>query len=77
MARLLAARRGDPPRIEGVSDPSDPDRELFESGALLSGPHAILAGPTFEEWLDVTLTRCRLCAGQRVLSVVRFGRTAM
>jgi uncharacterized protein YbjT (DUF2867 family) len=54
MAKLLAARHGDPVRIEGVSDPSDPDRELFESGALLPGPHAILAGPTFEEWLDVT-----------------------
>jgi uncharacterized protein YbjT (DUF2867 family) len=51
MARLLAARRGDPVKIEGVTDPSDPDH-LGESGALLPGPHATLAGPTFEEWLD-------------------------
>jgi uncharacterized protein YbjT (DUF2867 family) len=50
-ARLLAARRGDPVRIEGLSDPHDPDRELFETDGLLPGPHATLAGPTFEEWL--------------------------
>jgi uncharacterized protein YbjT (DUF2867 family) len=54
MARLLAARRGDPVRIEGVSDPADPDRDLYETGALLPGPHATLAGPTFQEWLDST-----------------------
>jgi uncharacterized protein YbjT (DUF2867 family) len=52
MATLLARRRGDATRIEGVSDPADPDAPLFESGALLPGPEAILAGPTFEEWLD-------------------------
>jgi uncharacterized protein YbjT (DUF2867 family) len=52
MARLLAARRGDPVRIEGVSDPADPDRDVAESGGLLPGPDATLAGPTFEEWLD-------------------------
>ena len=51
-ARLLAARRSDAVPIEGVSDPDDPDRELQESGGLLPGPGAILAGPTFEEWLD-------------------------
>ena len=54
MARLLVARRGDPVRIEGVSDPADPDRDLYETGALLPGPHATLAGPTFAEWLDST-----------------------
>ena len=52
MARLLAARRGYPPEIEGVSDPADPDRELNENGALLPGPGAILTGPTFAQWLD-------------------------
>jgi uncharacterized protein YbjT (DUF2867 family) len=52
MAKLLVARRGDPVRIEGVSDPDDPDRELNLNGALLPGPDATLAGPTFEEWLD-------------------------
>jgi uncharacterized protein YbjT (DUF2867 family) len=54
VARLLAARRGDPARIEGASDPDDPDRELFETGGLLPGPEATLAGPTFEKWLDST-----------------------
>jgi uncharacterized protein YbjT (DUF2867 family) len=52
MAALLAARHGDPVRIEGVSDPADPDRELFEEGGLLPGPDAAVAGPTFEQWLD-------------------------
>ena len=51
MAMLLAARRGEPVRIEAVSDPADPDHDLYEKGALLPGPGAILAGPTFEEWL--------------------------
>jgi hypothetical protein len=27
---------------------------LYETGALLPGPDATLAGPTFEEWLDST-----------------------
>ena len=51
-ARLFAARRGDPVRIEGVSNPDDPDSELYETGAALPSPHAVLAGPTFAEWLD-------------------------
>jgi hypothetical protein len=41
-------------RIEGASDPADPDRDLYESGALLPGPDATLAGPTFDEWLSST-----------------------
>jgi uncharacterized protein YbjT (DUF2867 family) len=52
MAQLFAARRGDPVRIEAVSDPADPDRDVYTSGALLPGPRATLAGPTFAEWLD-------------------------
>jgi uncharacterized protein YbjT (DUF2867 family) len=56
MAKLLAARRGDALRIEGVSDPADPDRELFETGGLLPGPDAVLAGPTYEQWLDSTVS---------------------
>lgn len=51
VAGLLATRRGDPVKIEGVSDPADPDH-LYETGGLLPGKDAILAGPTFEEWLD-------------------------
>jgi uncharacterized protein YbjT (DUF2867 family) len=54
VAKLLAARRGDPVRIEEASNPADPDSHLYETGALLPGPNAILAGPTFEEWLDST-----------------------
>jgi uncharacterized protein YbjT (DUF2867 family) len=53
MARLLVTRRGDPVKIEGVSDPSDPEH-LGEKGRLLPGPHAALAGPTFEQWLSST-----------------------
>lgn len=45
-------RRGDPARIEGVIDPSDPDQDLHVTGPLLPGPNATLAGPTFTEWLD-------------------------
>lgn len=51
MARLLVARRGDPARVDEVSDPDDPDRDLNENGGLLPSPHARLAGPTFEAWL--------------------------
>jgi uncharacterized protein YbjT (DUF2867 family) len=52
MARLVAARRGDPARVEERSDPDDPDRDLFANGGLLPGSEATLAGPTFEEWLN-------------------------
>lgn len=52
MARLLATRRGDPARIEGYTNPDDPDAGLYDEGALLPSPHATLAGPTFEQWLD-------------------------
>ena len=54
LANLLVARRGDPVKVEGVSDPANPDAHLMETGALLPGPDATLAGPTFEEWLDTT-----------------------
>ncbi len=54
LATRFSARRGDPVQIEGVSDPADPARELNETGGLLPGPDAILAGPTFEEWLDAS-----------------------
>lgn len=52
IAKLLVARQGTPLRIEGVSDPADPNREAYETGGLLPGPDAILAGPTFVQWLD-------------------------
>ena len=47
VAKLVAARRGDSARIEVVSDPDDPEQALYASGALLPGPDAVLAGPTF------------------------------
>jgi uncharacterized protein YbjT (DUF2867 family) len=51
-ARRLAARNGDPVRVEAVEAP-DP---LFETGGSLPGPDAVLAGPTFDEWLDARVT---------------------
>ena len=51
-AGKLVARRGERVKIVGVSDPADPDRDLYETGALLPGPNATLAGPTFDAWLD-------------------------
>jgi uncharacterized protein YbjT (DUF2867 family) len=47
-ARRLAARNGDPVRVEEVDAP-DP---LFETGGSLPGPDAVLAGPTFDEWME-------------------------
>jgi uncharacterized protein YbjT (DUF2867 family) len=55
IAALLAGRRGDVVKIETVSNLAGPDDALNSSGALLPGPHATLAGPTFAEWLDATL----------------------
>jgi uncharacterized protein YbjT (DUF2867 family) len=52
LAALFAARRGYPAKVEGVSDPANPDRDLYEGGGMLPGPGAIVAGPTFEEWLE-------------------------
>lgn len=50
-ARMLAAKRGAPATVDGVSDPSDPDSARYRDGAVLPGPGATLVGPTFEEWL--------------------------
>jgi uncharacterized protein YbjT (DUF2867 family) len=52
VAKLLAERRGDLARIEAVSAPVEWGGDVNESGGLLPGPHATLAGPTFAEWLD-------------------------
>jgi uncharacterized protein YbjT (DUF2867 family) len=51
-ARQLVARRGETLRIAAGSNPSDPDDEVYTSGALLPGADATLAGPTFAEWLE-------------------------
>jgi hypothetical protein len=50
-ARLVVARRGESVLVEAVSNPDDPDDALYEQGALLPGPNAILAGPTFADWV--------------------------
>ena len=52
MAAKFVARRGYRLRIETVENTGDPDQVLYESGGLLPGPNAVLAGPTFEEWLN-------------------------
>ncbi|MBB5781836.1 SDR family oxidoreductase [Nonomuraea jabiensis] len=49
-ARLLGARRGI--QVVGVDGADLPDAEYAAGGGLLPGPHAKLAGPTFQEWLD-------------------------
>jgi uncharacterized protein YbjT (DUF2867 family) len=54
MATLLASRRGLPLKIEGVSNMADLYGDPDENSALLPGPDALLAGPTFEDWLDAT-----------------------
>jgi len=51
-AKRLIARRGDQIHIEGVSNPDDPDRVLYETDGLMPGRDAILGGPTFDEWLN-------------------------
>jgi uncharacterized protein YbjT (DUF2867 family) len=51
-ATLLAVKRGRPTKVEVATNPDDPDAEANAAGALLPGPDAILAGPTFEEWLE-------------------------
>ncbi|MGW2158380.1 SDR family oxidoreductase [Nonomuraea sp. NPDC001699] len=49
-AALLGARRG--VQVVGVDGSGMPDAALAAEGAFLPGPHAVLAGPTFQEWLD-------------------------
>jgi hypothetical protein len=43
-----------PVRIEEMRSWDYPESELWATDALLPGPDATLAGPTFEEWLDST-----------------------
>ncbi len=52
LATLFATRRGLPVKVEVATNSADPDADLMEAGALLPGPDAKLAGPTFGEWLD-------------------------
>jgi hypothetical protein len=64
LASMLAARDGDPVTVEGVSDPDDLDSVLYESGRVLPGPDAIIAGPTFAEWLETDAAGHRAEAGR-------------
>jgi uncharacterized protein YbjT (DUF2867 family) len=50
-AKLLVAKRGDGLEIREGDAPDDPEG-LWAAGALLPGPIAKLAGPSFEEWLN-------------------------
>ena|SRR5579875_1789663 len=52
LAQLLSTRLGDPKRVEVARDLPVPESEVYASGALLPGPEATLAGPTFEQWLE-------------------------
>jgi uncharacterized protein YbjT (DUF2867 family) len=51
VARLLTAQRGNGLRIEAGEFFEDPEG-LYPAGAVLPGPLAKLAGPTYEEWLN-------------------------
>lgn len=51
MAALLAAHSGEQLTVHEVSDPDDPDAALMANGGLLPDPGAVLACPTFAEWL--------------------------
>jgi uncharacterized protein YbjT (DUF2867 family) len=52
MATLFVARRGMSLRIQEVTDPVDPGDAIYADGRMLANPHATLAGPLFEAWLD-------------------------
>ncbi|WP_410871157.1 SDR family oxidoreductase [Nocardia sp. A7] len=54
-AAALVAARGTDLQIVETSDTADPDREQFENGSLLPSSHAVLAGPTFAEWINATV----------------------
>ncbi|MFD1932360.1 SDR family oxidoreductase [Nonomuraea mangrovi] len=49
-AQFLGARRGI--KVVGVDGSGIPDAEIAANGGFLPSPHAKLAGPTFQEWLD-------------------------
>lgn len=52
LARNLMARSGDPVQVLEGETAADPDDDGWDSGVLLPGPDAKLAGPTFDEWLE-------------------------
>ena len=52
MAARFVASRGMSLRIQEVTDPADPGDTIYADGRMLASPHATLAGPPFEAWLD-------------------------
>lgn len=54
LCTMLAAKRGDPVRVEGVTDRANPDSALYESDELRAGPDATIGGPSFAEWLETS-----------------------
>jgi len=50
-ATLLAAKRGRPTKVEIGQNPADPDADA-DRDVLVGAPGAVLAGPTFESWLE-------------------------
>ncbi|AIG76066.1 Hypothetical protein AJAP_15965 [Amycolatopsis japonica] len=49
-ARLAGDARGI--KVVGIDAADVPDGEIAAKGGFLPGPHAKLAGPTFQEWLE-------------------------
>ncbi|WP_409055109.1 SDR family oxidoreductase [Streptomyces sp. SYP-A7185] len=49
-AKLLGARRGI--EVVEIDGSGMPDAEIAAAGGFLPSPHATLAGPTFQQWLD-------------------------
>jgi uncharacterized protein YbjT (DUF2867 family) len=54
LAQIVAARQPEPLKVELQDTTGWPDSAANADGTLLPGPGAILAGPTFAEWLETT-----------------------
>lgn len=52
VARLYAAQRGAPERVEETDDADDPDHELYSGDGLLPNGNVEPAGPSYAEWLS-------------------------
>ncbi len=55
MASLLAERTGVPARVEELAESDDPDAVLYATDGVLPGQDAMLAGPTYAEWLEASI----------------------
>jgi len=52
MAARFVARHGMSLCVQEVTDPANPGDAIYADGRMLANPHATLAGPPFEVWLD-------------------------